>query len=81
MKKIIGALTHLWKVDSARISGVLVALAAAGLIPGSSGKAIGVVLPLLFGQAVHSTVWSPEHHDAAVQQALLTPPPPVPPTA
>lgn len=59
-------LAALWKAESARILSIVLALAAAGLIPGVWGKVIGVVLPLLGGQAVRQTVWAP----AAVQRVV-----------
>jgi len=62
-------LARLWKAESPRVLSIILALAAAGLIPGTWGKAIGVVLPLLGGQAVRSTVWAPATAQAAVADA------------
>jgi hypothetical protein len=59
VKKLIGILTHLWQAESARIMSVIVALAAAGLVPGTWGKVIAIVIPLIGGQAVRATVFSP----------------------
>lgn len=56
MKKLV----EFWKADSARIVSIVLALAAAGLIPGTAGKVIGIVLPLLGGQAVRQTVFAPQ---------------------
>lgn len=68
MKKLI----DFWKADSARILSIVLALAAAGFIPGVWGKLIGVVLPLLGGQAVRSTVSSPFDVAEKVTQAATS---------
>lgn len=68
MKKLVAW----WKGDSARIFSIVLALAAAGLIPGTAGKIIGVVLPLLGGQAVRATVSSPLTVATKVGQAALS---------
>lgn len=65
-------LVDFWKADSARITSIVLALAAAGLIPGVWGKAIGVVLPLLGGQAVRQTVYSPVTVAEKVEQAATS---------
>lgn len=65
-------LVDFWKADSARIMSIILALAAAGLIPGVWGKAIGVVLPLLGGQAVRQTVYSPVTVAEKVEQAATS---------
>ena len=65
-------LADFWKAESARIASVVIALAAAGLIPGSWGKAIGIVVPLIFGQAVRETVYSPTTVLAKVEDAAAT---------
>jgi hypothetical protein len=59
VKKLFGSITHLWQAESARIMSIILALAAAGLIPGVWGKVIGAVIPILGGQAVRATVFSP----------------------
>jgi hypothetical protein len=61
-----------WKADSARIMSIVLALAAAGLIPGSFGKALGVVLPLVGGQLVRSTVFAPQTVALKVEQAATS---------
>lgn len=58
-----------WRKDSARIMSILLAIAAAGLIPGTVGKTIGIVLPLLGGQAVRQTVFTPATVAQKVEQA------------
>lgn len=63
------ALRKLWRAESARVVSIVLALAAAGFIPGTAGKLIGVVLPLLGGQAVRQTVWAPDTAEAAVEAA------------
>lgn len=62
-------LAAIWNAESATIISIILALAAAGLIPGTAGKVIGVVLPLLGGQAVRQTVWAPTTAARAVQDA------------
>lgn len=61
-----------WKQNSARIMSIILALAAAGLIPGSIGKTLGVVLPLLGGQLVHDTVYAPATVAKKVEEAATT---------
>jgi hypothetical protein len=58
-----------WRAESALIMSIILALAAAGLIPGVWGKVIGVVLPLLGGAAVRQTVSSPFTVAEKVEQA------------
>jgi hypothetical protein len=48
---------------------IVLAVAAAGLIPGVWGKLIGIVLPLLGGQAVRQTVFAPDTVAEKVEQA------------
>jgi hypothetical protein len=52
-------IAEFWRAESARIMSIVLAVAAAGLIPGVWGKLIGIVLPLLGGQAVRQTVFAP----------------------
>jgi hypothetical protein len=54
MSRLVG----FWRAESARIMSIVLAIAAAGLIPGTAGKLIGIVLPLLGGQAVRQTVFA-----------------------
>jgi hypothetical protein len=75
MKKLL----DFWKQNSAHIVAIVLALVAAGLIPGTLGKVLGIVLPLLGGQLVHNTVFAPatvvqKVTDAATQAvATITP--------
>jgi len=65
----MAALLTFWKAYSARLASIVMAIAAAGLISGTVGKAIGIVVPLLLGQAVHSTVFAPATVVERVTQA------------
>lgn len=65
-------LVELWKMESARVMSILLAIAAAGLIPGVWGKLIGIVLPLLGGQAVRQTVFAPDTVAEKVEQAATS---------
>lgn len=68
MKKLLA----LWKQNSARITSIALALVAAGLVPGSIGKTLGVVLPLLGGQLVHDTVYAPATVAKKVEEAAAS---------
>jgi hypothetical protein len=68
----MNALVKFWKADSARIMSILLAIVAAGLIPGTIGKVIGIVLPLLGGQAVRATVFAPATVAAKVEEAATS---------
>lgn len=68
MKKLVA----LWSAYSARILSIVLAVAAAGFIPGATGKLIGVILPLLGGQAVHSTVFAPATVVSKVTEAATS---------
>lgn len=68
MKKLLA----LWKQNSARIMSIALAIVAAGLVPGSIGKTLGVVLPLLGGQLVHDTVYAPATVAKKVEEAAMT---------
>lgn len=68
MKQLLGW----WRAESARITSIVLAIAAAGLIPGVWGKLIGIVLPLLGGQAVRQTVFAPDTVTEKVEQAATS---------
>lgn len=59
MGKVIGAVTVFWKEESASIVSIILALVGVGVIPGTLGKILGAVLPILGGQAVRATVYKP----------------------
>ena len=62
----------LWKAESARLVAIGLALVAAGVIPGTWGKILGAVLPILGNEAVRATVYAPDTVTELVQDAAAT---------
>jgi hypothetical protein len=63
------AILKLWRSESALIVAVVLAVAGVITLPGPWGKALGVLLPLLGGGAVRSTVYTGTTLEKAVQAA------------